>query len=286
MEIIPDIASARTWTQKKRNSGKTIGLVPTMGALHQGHLELVKSAHEKADVIIVSIFVNPAQFNNKTDFKNYPKSLESDIEKLSGICDMVFSPETDKMYPEDSKLTMDFGEITAHMEGKYRPGHFNGVALVVSKLFNIIKPDFAWFGQKDFQQFALIDRLNNELAFGIELIRAPIVRERDGLAMSSRNRRLNDSQRNTALLFYRALQEASEKLLKGTSVKIVKKDIAESFRKARDIRLEYFEIADTELLKPISDLKGYREAVLCIAGYVGDIRLIDNTLLTLDQNSE
>ncbi|MBA4057837.1 MAG: pantoate--beta-alanine ligase, partial [Marivirga sp.] len=202
MEIFKQIAPLKAFIEGIKKSRKTIGLVPTMGALHQGHISLINASKSRNSVTIATIYVNPTQFNNQSDLLKYPKTLAQDVEMLEKVgCDAVFCPDDGEMYEEKSIITLDFGYLDKVMEGKFRPGHFSGVALVVSKLFNIIQPDAAYFGQKDWQQFAIIRRLVGELKFSLSLFSAPILREPNGLAMSSRNLRLTEKQRENATVF-------------------------------------------------------------------------------------
>src|SRR5688500_4628457 len=196
MEIFKQIAPLQAYLKHLKLSGKSVGLVPTMGALHAGHISLINASKAENDVTVGSIFVNPIQFNNQNDLLKYPRTLNKDIELLEEAgCNVLFSPENTEMYPERSTVTLDFGPLDKIMEGEFRPGHFSGVALVVSKLFNIVKPDHAYFGQKDWQQFAIIQKLTEELNFDVSLRSIATLRESDGLALSSRNLRLDSEQR-------------------------------------------------------------------------------------------
>ena len=206
MVIFKEIEPLKAFLDNKRGRDLSIGLVPTMGALHPGHLELVKASKKVNSLAVCSIFVNPTQFNNPSDLEKYPRSLDKDIELLNSVgCDVLFFPDKKEMYQKPSTIKFDFGQLDKVLEGEFRPGHFSGVALVVSKLFNIVNPTRAYFGQKDFQQFKIINRLVEELHFNIELICFPTLREADGLAMSSRNLRLTDDQRKTALIFFKSV---------------------------------------------------------------------------------
>src|SRR6478735_2463281 len=203
MEIFKEIGPLRAYLRSQKKGQSTVGLVPTMGALHTGHLTLIKEAKAENDLTVCSIYVNPTQFNNASDLAKYPRLLEKDSQLLKEAgCDVLFAPENSEMYASPSELKLEFGQLDKILEGKFRPGHFSGVGLVVSKLFNIVKPDRAYFGQKDFQQFAIISKLNEELLFGISLKAVYIVREEDGLAMSSRNLRLSSEERKKAIIFY------------------------------------------------------------------------------------
>lgn len=280
MEIFKKIAPLKVYLEEIRRSGKTIGLVPTMGALHNGHLSLIGASKAQNSYTICSIYVNPMQFNNAADLQKYPRNLEQDTKLLSAAgCDAVFCPDNDEMYDGKSVIKFDFGGLDKVMEGKYRPGHFSGVALVVSKLFNIVNPDNAYFGQKDWQQFAVIQQVVAELKFGLALHSVPTLREADGLAMSSRNLRLNDIQRQQATTFYRALRLAKENLKKGEEIASVKRSVKEFVERAQGVTLEYFEVAESKSLDLLEAVNGADAPILCIAGYVGEVRLIDNMFL-------
>lgn len=279
--------------QKFRN--KSIGFVPTMGALHPGHVSLVKSAKAQTDSVVCSIFVNPTQFNNLSDLEKYPRTLESDCLLLKAAgCDAVFVPEIEEMYSEQELelkkqgvedqswaegKTIDFGGLARVMEGEFRPGHFNGVAQVVSKLFKFVEPNKAFFGEKDFQQLAIIRSMVKQMDFLIEIVACPTLREPNGLAMSSRNERLTKEQRERASLISKTLFAVKE--LASTKTVVELKAFAENQIKSEpQMKLEYFEIADVETLQPVLELKKNKEAVACIALQLGDVRLIDNVILT------
>ncbi len=278
MEIFEEIKALKAFLGARRDKHLSIGLVPTMGALHDGHLELIKASKVENQVTVCSIYVNPAQFNNPSDLEKYPRTLERDAELLKKAgCDVVFAPSNREMYAQKSTLHFDFGSLDKVMEGKFRPGHFSGVALVVSKLFNIVQPTRAYFGQKDFQQFKIISKIVEELLFDLELHSVPIVREPSGLAMSSRNQRLSPVERASAVVFYQSLQMARELLLRGDSIEEVKKEVKKKAESISGIRLEYIELADTENLNATEIVSS--KSILLIAGYVGEVRLIDNLLL-------
>lgn len=277
MEIFKEIKPLRAFLKIIRTNQKSIGLVPTMGALHDGHLSLIRASRAQNDLTVCSIYVNPTQFNNTTDLAKYPKTVEKDITMLQqGDCDVLFIPDNLTMYTNEGSLKLDFGFLDKVLEGEFRPGHFSGVALVVSKFFNIIQPDRAYFGQKDFQQFKIISRLVEELKFNIELPFIPTLREVDGLAMSSRNLRLNTEERTKALVFFRSLQLAREELLKGRNLKEVKNKIKLMFDSLPGVRLEYFEIANAENLTVLDSVSSSTNCIMLIAGFVGEVRLIDN----------
>lgn len=279
MHVFHTISSLKLFLSSQRLLGKSIGFVPTMGALHEGHLSLIRSAKNATDIAVCSIFVNPTQFNNSHDLAVYPRTLEADCALLEQAdCDVVFAPNAEEMYPQLPNMTFDFGDLERVMEGAFRPGHFNGVGIVVSKLFHLVQPDKAFFGQKDLQQCAIVNRLVKDLSFDLEFIVCPTQRETDGLAMSSRNRNLSPEQRSLAPILYKALQKGKELLNKGQSSVQVKHTIEESIGHIQGIELEYFEIADKDNLNPIEQLVPNQTA-LCIAAYLGKTRLIDNILL-------
>ena len=280
MEIFTQIAPLKAFLKDFRCGGKSVGLVPTMGALHAGHISLIKASKSANSITVGSIFVNPIQFNNETDLAKYPRTLEKDTTLLqSAGCDVLFNPQNCEMYPVKATVSMDFGPLDKVMEGHFRPGHFSGVALVVSKLFNIIQPDQAYFGQKDWQQFAIITKLTEELNFNILLHSVETLRESDGLALSSRNLRLNEKQRRRANIFYKSLVEAKTALLEGKSLNEVKKMVRTMVESTPEVRLEYFELADSKNLNLLENVEQSGRPIICIAGYVGDIRLIDNMFL-------
>jgi len=256
-----------------------IGLVPTMGALHQGHISLIKKSKEENDVTIGSIFVNPIQFNNQTDLIAYPRPEAEDLDLLRKAgCDAVFMPSIEEMYPQKPLIKFNFGALEEVMEGAFRPGHFNGVAIVVSKLFNLIKPTNAYFGLKDYQQVAIITQLVKDLSYPINIIPCDTIRESDGLAMSSRNRRLSPEKLILASKIYQSLQMASS-LLFSEEIEKAKQEVVDYYKGLPDFTLEYFEISDAETLQPVKNVKEHKKIVLCIAAYLDGVRLIDNILL-------
>lgn len=280
MEIISDIAELRQIIQQFKRQEKSIGFVPTMGALHDGHLALIHASTNQNDITICSIFVNPTQFNNPVDLKNYPLETDADIAKLeTAKCSVVFMPPKEKMYEKDFLLNIHIGYLEEIMEGKFRPGHFKGVGLIVTKLFNLVEPNRAYFGTKDLQQLTIIRRLTNELLFNIEIVPVSTVREEDGLAMSSRNKLLTTEERFQAIDLYEALQVAKKKLMAGESVISVQEHIQEFFKSESLIELEYFEIVRTSDLQKITKIHNVDDVSLCIAGHLGKVRLIDNILL-------
>ncbi|MCS5490797.1 pantoate--beta-alanine ligase [Algoriphagus limi] len=267
-------AAIRLQFQSKNPS---IGLVPTMGALHEGHLGLVTQCIKKSGVSVVSIFVNPTQFNNPEDFEKYPNSLQEDLDLLekAGV-DYVFVPEVKTMYPQETNLKIDFGSLERVLEGAFRPGHFNGVGIIVSKLFHMIQPDLAFFGQKDLQQVAIIKRMVNDLSFPIQLEIVSTRRETDGLALSSRNRRLSPSEREKALILYQSMVLAKKELLEGKSWFEVQQTIQREFEKTEGVDLEYFELVETDQFELFTDFDPQKKNSICVAAYVGEVRLIDN----------
>lgn len=264
-----------------RSKGLKIGFVPTMGALHQGHLALVRASKKEADCTVCSIFVNPAQFNNREDFLKYPVSLNEDLDQLyKEGCEAVYAPGEEDLYNSSAAgaIGFQFENLEKILEGKYRPGHFNGVALVVTKLFNIVQPHFTYFGQKDLQQYYLVRNLIHDLCYNIQLQLVPTVREKDGLALSSRNQRIPKNLRPLASIFYRSLIEARDMLYKGSKVKEVKKYVKEMFNGDPELSLEYFEVVDTHTFSLTDQVIDKYNTALCIAGYINNIRLIDNVM--------
>lgn len=257
--------------------GKTIGFVPTMGALHEGHLDLVRQSKSTCDVCVVSIFVNPTQFNNPEDFEKYPSTLEADLQKLekTGV-DYVYLPKTSTIYPQKPNLSFNFGNLEHVLEGKFRPGHFNGVGIVVAKLFHHIQPDKAYFGQKDLQQVAVIKQLVGDLSFPIELVIVPTRRENNGLAMSSRNLRLSPEQRIQALILFKSMAKAKDELLNGKSWSIVQNQIQQDFDASPGAELEYFELIHPDSFTTFEVFDPNQKSSICVAAYLGTVRLIDN----------
>ncbi len=253
-----------------------IGFVPTMGALHRGHLELVKRAVVENPVVVVSIFVNPTQFNDPDDLKRYPRNLEADLKLLINTgCYLVFTPEAEEIYPERDTRNFAFGLLDRVMEGRYRPGHFNGVAQVVSKLFDLVKPRKAYFGLKDFQQLAIIKALIKKLDMPVEIVPCEIVREESGLAMSSRNELLTFYERSQAALIYQALRKSKEFVGEKT-VQELEDWVIRTINNSKVLTVEYFEVVDNETLQHVVDWSEKGEKSGCIAVRCGKIRLIDN----------
>ncbi len=276
MEQFNQIIPLQQLLTKKKEEGKVIGFVPTMGALHEGHLSLVRQMSELADVVVVSIFVNPTQFNDSADFRKYPRTLDDDMKMLKNEdVDVVFTPTEKGIYPEKDKRNFDFGKLEKVMEGAHRPGHFNGVAQVVSRLFDIVKPDKAIFGEKDFQQLAIIRKMVKDFAYPLEVIGAPIIREPDGLAMSSRNRRLNPQERENAAQINRVLKASLEKAGK-MAVKELENRVKEQINENELLQVEYFQVVNRQTLQPVANWQENCDKIGCIAAFCGDVRLIDN----------
>lgn len=276
MKLVETVEALKQIVSQNKAEGKTVGFVPTMGALHRGHLSLVEHAKSECDFIVVSIFVNPTQFNDPEDLKKYPRDLKTDLELLEGTaCNLVFAPTVDEVYPEPDTRVFDFGNIGEVMEGKHRPGHFNGVAQVVSKLFYMVSPHKAYFGLKDFQQLAIVKHLNKQLDLGIDIVPCPIVREPDGLAMSSRNVRLSADERKSAVLISQTLFAAVERAKKYPVNKVVEWVIGEIDQNPH-LKTEYFEIVDNDDLMPINAWDDKTNKTGCIAVMCGNVRLIDN----------
>lgn len=276
MKIIDTISELENQLQGYRHKGETIGLVPTMGALHQGHASLVERCVADNKISIVSLFVNPTQFNNKEDLKHYPRTPEKDHELLERFgVDYVFSPSVEEMYPEEDKRVFDFGQLDKVMEGEFRPGHFNGVAQIVSKLFDIVKPDNAYFGEKDFQQLAIVKDMVRQLQMPVNIIGMPIVRESSGLAMSSRNQRLSEEQKKNASEVYKVLNESKLMIDKFIPYELINY-VSESINKVSGLKVEYFQIVDGDNLQPVTSWSDSDYIVGCIALFCGEVRLIDN----------
>lgn len=276
MKIVSKIQDLKGYLAQERLNNRRIGFVPTMGALHAGHLSLVKRCVDENDICVVSVFVNPTQFNDKKDLETYPRTLEKDCELLqSAGCDYVFAPSVEEMYPEPDTRVFDFGKVMQVMEGARRPGHFNGVAQVVSKLFYIVEPDNAYFGEKDFQQIAVIRAMVKQLGLSVKINDCPILREADGLAMSSRNTRLTPELRQKAPLIALTLKESTN-FAPAKGVQEVIDYVVNTINQEPDMEVEYFEIVDGNTLESIKDWKDTDYPVGCITVYCGEVRLIDN----------
>lgn len=276
MKLIQTIKELRTELDGLRKAGKTVGLVPTMGALHAGHASLVKRAVGENDVVVVSDFVNPTQFNDKNDLLKYPRTLEADCKLLEACgASYVFAPSVEEIYPEPDTRQFSYAPLDTVMEGKYRPGHFNGVCQIVSKLFLIVEPTRAYFGEKDFQQLAIIREMVRKYPFDLQIVGCPIVREADGLALSSRNARLSDVQREQALQISKTLF-ASVEYGKDHTLAETLRFVEDGIEKAEGLELEYFEIVDGNTLQPVSAWEDSAYIVGCITVFCGEVRLIDN----------
>jgi pantoate--beta-alanine ligase len=283
MEIFKEIQSLKAFLSQKGNS-ISIGLVPTMGALHAGHLSLIEASKRENQLTVCSIFVNPAQFNNPKDLEKYPRTLERDLGMLEKAgCDIVFAPEAKMMYDTEPTIKFDFGDLDKILEGKFRPGHFSGVALVVSKFFNIVKPTVAYFGQKDAQQVAIIKRLTRDLGFEMEIVELPTIREESGLALSSRNRLLSEEDRDKASIILKALKDAKLAFKNGERNAGKLTEIVQQAIAGEPLaRIDYIAVVDRETLQPVEKV-GDIETIIAAAVFFGDIRLIDNTVLNRKQ---
>lgn len=274
MIVFHTIKDLKNLLQNFKSEGKKIGFVPTMGALHAGHISLVSNSVQDNDITVVSIFVNPTQFNDKSDLEKYPRTLDADCELLNrNKVDIVFAPSVDEIYPEPDTRTFDFRKIDKVMEGAHRPGHFNGVAQVVSKLFDIVTPAKAYFGEKDFQQIAVVREMVRQLSIPVEVVSVPIVREESGLALSSRNQRLSEELKDTASNIYKILNKSKNLNL---SVHETIAFVTSNINDIAGLSVEYFDIVDGISLQTLNDWSDTSYAVGCIAVFCGDVRLIDN----------
>ena len=276
MKLIHTVQELRTELNAQRLAGKKIGFVPTMGALHEGHASLVKLAVAENDVVVVSDFVNPTQFNDQNDLLKYPRTLEADCELLEKVgAHYVFAPSVEEIYPEPDTRQFSYAPLDTVMEGKFRPGHFNGVCQVVSKLFMMVEPHCAYFGEKDFQQLAIIREMVKQMNFPIRIVGCPIVRESDGLALSSRNARLSDVQRVQAINISKTLF-ASKEYAATHTVEETQAFVEQAIAASEGLELEYFEIVDGLTLQKIAGWDDTDYAVGCITVFCGEVRLIDN----------
>lgn len=280
MEIVKNQSELQAWLAPHKAQGRRIGLVPTMGALHAGHLSLVEYAKPLVDLVVCSIFVNPTQFNDPEDLAKYPRPIERDIQMLRHAkCDLLFMPEAEEMYPDgEPAWHLDLGALDEILEAKHRPGHFQGVTQIVSKLFSAVTPDIACFGQKDFQQCMVIQHMVRTLDLPVKLAICPTVREHDGLAMSSRNVRLSDTGRQQALALIATLREAKTGSLNMNVAQAVSKAVAR-LSQSEGVELEYFEVRDAATLGEIDAVGPGQTAVALVAAWVDGVRLIDNMLL-------
>ncbi|HXH99686.1 MAG TPA: pantoate--beta-alanine ligase [Sphingobacteriaceae bacterium] len=278
MKIFTAQKTLSEYLLKEKKNGRSIGFVPTMGALHNGHLSLINGATEKTDLVVVSIFVNPTQFNDAKDLVNYPRPLDADLAKLNTVkCDVLFMPEVSEMYSENEYWEPDLDGLDIILEGKQRPGHYKGVTQIVNKLFNVVKPDIAFFGQKDYQQFLVISKLISITGSDIELVMCPIIREKDGLAMSSRNVLLSEEERQIALILSGVLNQA-KKDFDDTTIVNLKSNAITSLKSTKGLSLDYFEVCDAKSLQPVIN-KNKKDIIALVAASIGSTRLIDNIIL-------
>ena len=276
MKLIHTIEDLQRNLTEARAKGEKIGLVPTMGALHEGHASLVRRCVAENDVTVVSVFLNPTQFNDKKDLEKYPRTLDADCALLESVgADFVFAPSVEEMYPEPDSRKFSYPPVDTVMEGAFRPGHFNGVCQIVSKLFDAVKPHRAYFGEKDFQQLAIIREMVRQMKFDLEIVGCPIVREEDGLALSSRNARLSSDERENALNISRTLFK-SRTFAEQHSVAETIDYVVSTLNSVPDLEVEYFEIVDGNTLLPVNDWSDSDYIVGCITVYCGEVRLIDN----------
>ena len=279
MVIVEKVKDMKELSKKYLKENKTIGFVPTMGFLHEGHLSLVRRAREENDIVVVSIFVNPTQFGPNEDYESYPRDFERDVKLLKELnVDVVFHPPVEEMYPKDFSTYVEETKLSRYLCGKSRPGHFRGVCTIVTKLFNIVHPTRAYFGQKDAQQFRVIKRMVRDLNMDVELVECPIVREHDGLAMSSRNIYLSDDERVQALALYNSLKLAENLIKSGErDAGVVKSAMKEFLSRYDKVKIDYVEIVDEETLEPVKHIEG--KVIVAIACWVGKARLIDNVIV-------
>lgn len=284
MQIVKTIQQVRDAVAAAKAQGRSIGFVPTMGALHTGHASLIETAAKKCDFVVVSIFVNPTQFGPSEDFDKYPRDLDADSQLCrSAGADLIFVPEVSEMYPSQNTTWVDVDHLTDHLCGISRPGHFRGVTTVCSKLFNIVTPDFAFFGQKDAQQFIVIKRMVKDLNMSLRIVVCPTIRENDGLAISSRNQYLTPAQRKDAPLLYQALQKCSQLIQDGTRhcpqlIKAAQQVIDQS----SDIQIEYLSICSTKTLETLEIITD--NALIAVAARLGSTRIIDNLIIDLNKH--
>lgn len=274
MLVVKTVEELKDVVFRIKSNGKSVGLVPTMGALHDGHLSLMKRAKKENEVVVCSIFVNPVQFNNPVDLEKYPRNVEGDLKLIQPYVDVVFTPTAEEVFPEPPKEHYDFGKLEQVMEGAFRPGHFNGVGIIVKRLLDWTNPDKAYFGEKDFQQLVIIKHLVKQYQLKTQIVPCPIVREASGLAMSSRNQRLSVEDRMKAANIYRILTESLA--LKESPIQDIKDFVVNEINKIDGFKLDYFEIVDDTSLQPVDFADLSNGIIGCIAVYVGEVRLIDN----------
>jgi pantoate--beta-alanine ligase len=276
VQLVRTVQGVRDVLATVRREGRIIGLVPTMGALHAGHGRLIETARAECGCVVVSVFVNPIQFNRPDDYERYPRTLETDLRFAEERgADVVFAPDIAEMYPRTQRAHVDVEALTDHLCGKFRPGHFRGVTTVVAKLFNIVQPERAYFGEKDAQQLAVIRRMVEDLNIPVTIVGVPTVREASGLALSSRNQHLSADERCIATALHQALQAAKESVARGTAdAEAVKREALEVLASRPQIRVEYFEIVDPDELQPVAEIRG--PVLIAVAAWLGSTRLIDN----------
>jgi len=277
MILIETIEKLKEVLFRVKSNGKTIGLVPTMGALHDGHISLIKKAKSENQVVVVSIFVNPVQFDNLNDLEKYPRNLEKDLLMIEGITDIVFAPSEKEIFPITPDEKYDFGELDKILEGASRPGHFNGVATIVKRLFDFVQPDKAYFGEKDFQQLAIIRELVKQNKMDISIVACPVVREPNGLAMSSRNQLLSFAKRNIAAKIYNTIKKSHEQYT--PNVKKINDFVISEIKKLEPITLDYFAIVDESTFQPLNSMEDAKGVIACVAYVIGEVRLIDSIRL-------
>ncbi len=279
MNVFEKASELIQFLASERKKGNSVGFVPTMGALHNGHISLINKAKAENNVVVASVFVNPTQFNNAEDLKKYPRTIEDDKDLLQkNGCDALLFPSVEEIYPEKDNTVFDLGGLDTLMEGKFRPGHFNGVAMVVKRLFEIVQPDNAYFGEKDFQQLAIIRYMVKAEKLPVRIIGCPTLRETSGLAMSSRNMRLTEEEKIEAAAIYKAMVEAKENA-KTSTPQNVKELFESAIKKNPAFKFEYFEIVDSETLLALVEWIPQRKAIACVAIWIRDVRLIDNLLI-------
>lgn len=286
LSVVSAVASLRERLREHQRQGRTIGFVPTMGALHAGHRQLMETARDECDVLVVSIFVNPLQFDRPDDLARYPRTFETDraLCESAGV-DIIFAPTVDELYPEEQKTFVDVPDLTGNLCGAFRPGHFRGVATVVLKLFGIVQPDRAYFGQKDAQQLAVIARMVRDLNVPVTIVPIPTVREPDGLALSSRNKHLSTDERQIAPAIYRALSLAGAQIAAGErSPATLRENALLLLQQYPELRVEYLELVHPETLQPVVEITG--RVLIAIAAWIGSTRLIDNILVASGNTPE
>ena len=283
MYVFLKVHDLKKYLTIQRQNGLSIGFVPTMGALHEGHMSLISQAREN-DLVVCSVFVNPKQFDDTSDLDKYPRTILEDTALLfESKCSILFCPSVPEIYPPDlvTDLNLDLGHLSDVMEGEFRPGHFNGMVEVVHRLLQIVGPDKLYMGQKDYQQFTIVEHMINQLNLDVALVMCPIVREVNGLAMSSRNRRLNGYMKNQATIIYQTLQRAKKRLLKGRSIQLVEKEGLNKITEA-GLRPEYLTVVNGRTLEHLDSLTSVKRIVICAAAWAGNVRLIDNIVVKND----